>query len=491
MVDAGLELPIDLLAVVCASHGGEPSTSPTVREPAGVVRAVRGRPRQHAGAAARAGSAARAVLRAGGGPTSILQNCSGKHAGMLATCVVNGWPTEGYLDQDHPVQRVIDAYIAKAAGGVVHTGVDGCGAPTAMISLLGLANAVRDLAVRGEATYRAMSSRPELVDGSGRARHRADAPDPRTRGQGRRRRRACRGACRRPRSRPQDRRRCRAGTSPGAADRVALARLRRRRGAGPRRCSATAVPSGWCARSSAPRRRERPECGAPECRATRRGSSRTRSAGGVAGDRGNSGARRWRYDCTPSAKSARPKLSCISRFASWSPRRGHGGGRGRPAASSPRSTSVSSRGRGRRCTRGLPARPPRPGSARLTRPSCAASAPDTLRAENSRSSASDGPTSRPSSHEMPHSAIRPRWANDVVITASWFMNRRSQASTIGTAMPATAPLIAAIDRLAHRHEVGVTCRAARRRASGRRASAAGLEDRLGRLVARRRRRRRR
>ena len=86
------------------------------------------------------------MLRAGGGPTSILQNCSGKHAAMLAACVVNGWPTEGYLDQDHPVQQVIDAYIAKAAGGVVHTGVDGCGAPTAMISLRGLADAVRDLA---------------------------------------------------------------------------------------------------------------------------------------------------------------------------------------------------------------------------------------------------------------------------------------------------------------------------------------------------------
>ena len=44
------------------------------------------------------------ILRAGGGATPILMNCSGKHAGMLATCVVNGWPLDSYLDPKHPVQ---------------------------------------------------------------------------------------------------------------------------------------------------------------------------------------------------------------------------------------------------------------------------------------------------------------------------------------------------------------------------------------------------
>jgi L-asparaginase II len=167
LVDTGLELPSNQLAVACASHSGEPLHIETVRQ----LLASFGLSESdlaNTPALPLAGSAAEAVLRSGGGPTSILQNCSGKHASMLAACVVNGWPTEGYVDKEHPVQRVIDAYIAKAAGGVVHTGVDGCGAPTAMISLRGLANAVRDLAVRGEATYLAMTSRPELVDGSGR-----------------------------------------------------------------------------------------------------------------------------------------------------------------------------------------------------------------------------------------------------------------------------------------------------------------------------------
>jgi L-asparaginase II len=167
LVEAGLELPPDQLAVACASHGGEPIHVTTVRRMLadfGLTEdALDNTP-----ALPLSDEAANAVLRGGGGPASILQNCSGKHASMLAACVVNGWPTAGYLEQSHPVQQVIDAYISKAAGGVVHTGIDGCGAPTAMIALRGLAIAVRELAIRREATYRAMTTRPELVDGSGR-----------------------------------------------------------------------------------------------------------------------------------------------------------------------------------------------------------------------------------------------------------------------------------------------------------------------------------
>ena len=55
----------------------------------------------------------------------VLQNCSGKHAAMLATAVVNGWPTAGYVAADHPVQRLILDDLARAAGAVQHVGVDG------------------------------------------------------------------------------------------------------------------------------------------------------------------------------------------------------------------------------------------------------------------------------------------------------------------------------------------------------------------------------
>ena len=108
------------------------------------------------------------VLRAGGKASALLQNCSGKHAAMLATSVANGWDADGYLEFDHPVQKLIDAYIAEAAGGVRHTGIDGCGAPTAMVTLTGLATAVRSLAVSRSAVYLAMCQHPDLVAGTGR-----------------------------------------------------------------------------------------------------------------------------------------------------------------------------------------------------------------------------------------------------------------------------------------------------------------------------------
>jgi L-asparaginase II len=108
------------------------------------------------------------VLRAGGRPSSLLQNCSGKHAAMLSTSVANGWDCDGYLAVDHPVQKLIDAFIAEAAGGVIHTGIDGCGAPTAMVTLSGLASALRALAIDESPVYLAMRRHPELVAGTGR-----------------------------------------------------------------------------------------------------------------------------------------------------------------------------------------------------------------------------------------------------------------------------------------------------------------------------------
>ncbi len=167
LVESGLELESDQLAVACASHGGEPIHLDAVSRLLAAF-GLTAADLANTPALPLSTRAAELVLRSGGGPTSLLQNCSGKHAAMLAACVVNGWPTEGYLEPAHPVQQLIDTYIGKAAGGVVHTGVDGCGAPTAMVPLVGLAMAVRDLAVGREATYRAMTDHPELVDGAGR-----------------------------------------------------------------------------------------------------------------------------------------------------------------------------------------------------------------------------------------------------------------------------------------------------------------------------------
>jgi L-asparaginase II len=167
MVDAGFVAEPDELAVAAASHSGEPLHLDAVRRilsKAGLdEHALSNTP-----ALPLAPAVAADVLRAGGQASSLQQNCSGKHAAMLATSVANGWSLDGYLEFDHPVQKLIDVYIAEAAGGVSHTGVDGCGAPTAMVTLTGLASAVRSLAISRSAVYLAMCRHPDLVAGTGR-----------------------------------------------------------------------------------------------------------------------------------------------------------------------------------------------------------------------------------------------------------------------------------------------------------------------------------
>lgn len=167
MVEDGFVASSTELAVACASHNGESIHLEAVRSVlarAGLAEsALRNTPALPLGT-----RAAAEVLRRGGAPSPLLQNCSGKHAAMLATSVANGWPVEDYLEFDHPVQKLIDSYIGRAAGGVSHTGVDGCGAPTAMTTLTGLAAAVRSLAMRGDAAYEAMTSHPDLVAGDDR-----------------------------------------------------------------------------------------------------------------------------------------------------------------------------------------------------------------------------------------------------------------------------------------------------------------------------------
>jgi L-asparaginase II len=89
-----------------------------------------------------------AYIRRGNEKSSLADNCSGKHAAMLVTCTLNGWPTETYRDPEHPLQLAIATTLAELAGeAVTHTGVDGCGAPLFALTLTGLARAFRALAL--------------------------------------------------------------------------------------------------------------------------------------------------------------------------------------------------------------------------------------------------------------------------------------------------------------------------------------------------------
>ncbi len=166
MLDAGLDVTPEQLAVACASHRGQPVHIETVRSLLASVGLTADR-LQNTPDWPLDRAAADEVVRAGGARSSLLQNCSGKHAAMLATCVVNGWDVDSYLEPQHPLQVAIDGHIAARTGGVLHTGIDGCGAPTAAVTLEGVARAFAAVAATAGAVYEAMLARPDLVSGEG------------------------------------------------------------------------------------------------------------------------------------------------------------------------------------------------------------------------------------------------------------------------------------------------------------------------------------
>lgn len=107
-------------------------------------------------------------------PAALAQNCSGKHAGMLATCVRNDWDLRTYRDPAHPLQQAVAATIEDLTGeSVAATAIDGCGAPVMAVSLTGVARAFGRLASAPEDTTEGeiaavMRSYPEYVGGTGR-----------------------------------------------------------------------------------------------------------------------------------------------------------------------------------------------------------------------------------------------------------------------------------------------------------------------------------
>lgn len=172
MVRAGLDLPSELLALASASHSGEDFHVAGVRRilaGAGLDESALQTPPDYPTDE----TAREELIRAGGSRTRIHMNCSGKHAAMLATCVLNGWDLATYLDAEHPLQGGIAATFAELTGEPVEVvAVDGCGAPLLSTSLMGLARAFRALAVAPDGPERAVADairrHPEWVSGTRR-----------------------------------------------------------------------------------------------------------------------------------------------------------------------------------------------------------------------------------------------------------------------------------------------------------------------------------
>lgn len=165
------------LALVCASHSGTPAhvaATRSILRRIGVAEEALG-----CGADPPLGeAAARALMARGEKPLRVHNNCSGKHAGMLALALGHGWPIAGYLRPEHPVQERMLRVVAEWSGleaEEIGLGVDGCGVTTFALPLLRLARMFGRFAGRGRRgtsaearIVRAMTEHPAMVAGEGR-----------------------------------------------------------------------------------------------------------------------------------------------------------------------------------------------------------------------------------------------------------------------------------------------------------------------------------
>lgn len=97
-------------------------------------------------------------------PESIYHNCSGKHAGFLATTALMGWDQGNYLSPSHPLQVAIHAVIEELSGEqITKTAVDGCGAPLHAMSSIGLARGISGFVLEAKDLVSAALAHPSLI----------------------------------------------------------------------------------------------------------------------------------------------------------------------------------------------------------------------------------------------------------------------------------------------------------------------------------------
>jgi len=177
MLDAGLgsiDWSHEQLAVMASSHSGQPEHIAAVRSilmKAGLVESqLQNTPGWPMDPAARHSLREQGITE----KAAIFADCSGKHAAMLATCLINDWSLQNYRAADHPLQQRIAQVVSEfTRDSSDFVGVDGCGAPLFSCTTTGLARSYAALldAAQGSPAARvaqAMRANPSMVAGKGR-----------------------------------------------------------------------------------------------------------------------------------------------------------------------------------------------------------------------------------------------------------------------------------------------------------------------------------
>jgi L-asparaginase II len=134
-------LTTEEISILCASHNGEPRHVETIK---GILNKL-----GLDEAALDCGSAMPMSMDAAletigrGESFSVFQNpCSGKHSGMLALALLNGWPIDGYISMGHPVQTAMLKTISEVTSlreDEIGIAIDGCGVPVFELPLFNMA----------------------------------------------------------------------------------------------------------------------------------------------------------------------------------------------------------------------------------------------------------------------------------------------------------------------------------------------------------------
>lgn len=172
------------VALACASHNGEPIHTEVA---ASMLRKIGLGPEAlKCGVHEPYSVEAAAELRARGEEPNVLHNnCSGKHAGMLAVALQLGASIDNYDSPENPVQKLIAEVISKFSGVAITdmaVGIDGCAAPIFGITMKAMALAYARLVAPPETfdkamrdacdrVVRVMTAYPELIGGTS---HRLD-----------------------------------------------------------------------------------------------------------------------------------------------------------------------------------------------------------------------------------------------------------------------------------------------------------------------------
>lgn len=168
------------LALACASHGGEEGHAATAAMM--LAKAGLGEPALECGAHWPFDPAAsRRLAVEGAGPSQLHNNCSGKHAGFVCTCVALEDDPKGYVGKDHAAMERVRRAMEEVTGArhdPAAAGVDGCSIPTYAIPLTALAHGFARMATgtgmmpqRRNAAHRLMRAcmaEPWLVAGTGK-----------------------------------------------------------------------------------------------------------------------------------------------------------------------------------------------------------------------------------------------------------------------------------------------------------------------------------